>query len=391
MKKTLAIIFLAATLVGCRKESVHYTIPSTQATLTTELSSVQVALDEDHPSDVALTLTAGNKEGLDLRYQFKMDLAKNNFLNPTELRIMPEGIIALTNNELNEFLIERGLNGEDAFTEVAIRFIGSEFKSDKYHKPVIKDTLISLKGYYESPLKFIKDVYIWGDGCEAGWDTANMIKLEKIDGADPAVRQFRYHGLLYPQSEGREGQFKFPLVEGAWDGPTLIAPRAGTLASGSSEIVYSATGQPDYKFLVKTFGMYDVTVDIRKMRVTFTMLDDFRDLLAPRIWMVGDATDGGWESNPFPYELKMDPKNRGIFTWEGNLKAGEFKFPLQERYFECDYIRPPYADAPIEDGPVVRGGTDPDNKWRVTEQAAGYYKITIDANPANPTIKFEKQ
>ena len=116
MKKTLAIIFLAATLVGCRKESVHYTIPSTQATLTTELSSVQVALDEDHPSDVALTLTAGNKEGLDLRYQFKMDLAKNNFLQSTELRIMPEGIIALTNNELNEFLIERGLNGEEGFT-----------------------------------------------------------------------------------------------------------------------------------------------------------------------------------------------------------------------------------------------------------------------------------
>lgn len=103
---------------------------------------------------------------------------------------------------------------------------------------------------------------------------------------------------------------------------------------------------------------------------------------ANRIYLIGDATPGGWSLDN---AALMVPASDGVYEWVGDLNAGALKFVTHH-----DWL-PSYG--PATDNAALSIGTvdlvlrsknaDPDNKFTV---AAGRYALTIDMSGATPQL-----
>lgn len=98
------------------------------------------------------------------------------------------------------------------------------------------------------------------------------------------------------------------------------------------------------------------------------------------LYMVGDATPNGWSIDA-PTPLEATAEDPLVFTWEGQLKAGELKLCLTTGSWDVAFIRPEnngeeISKSPISNQKFIMHAGDPDNKWKVAE--AGKYKLTFD-------------
>ena len=145
-------------------------------------------------------------------------------------------------------------------------------------------------------------------------------------------------------------------------------------------------GSPDNKWQITTAGAYKIKLNITPGANTI----EIKPFTAPaQLWIVGDATPAGWNINS-PTPLVKDAIDPYVFTYTGELKAGEFKIPTATGDWGTDFYMPVIANegATSTEMKFVPGG-NPDNKWRITAAQAGLYKVTIDV--LRETIKFEKQ
>ncbi len=149
---------------------------------------------------------------------------------------------------------------------------------------------------------------------------------------------------------------------------------------------------------LSTDYLYDVKItltDVNSNSNNFNFklqLNDFKryDYLG----LVGDATLAGW--NPSASEaMTQDPNDPAIFTYTGPLAAnGEGAFKIATfvgDWCNGEWLYASEANKSIteSDGFVINGCGGPDNKWKVTEETAGDYLITV--NLREKSISFEKQ
>lgn len=224
-------------------------------------------------------------------------------------------------------------------------------------------------------------VWMIGDATPNGWDMMLCTELERQGNS----RTFKWKGVL------TAGEIKFPLeLNTSWGGPFLLAETNGDIAEGTKPFVFVASGyeSEDKKWKVEETSIYEVIVNLDNSTVTFNKEE--LDIPYKSVWMVGDATPGGWNADPFRIKMTYDfTQPKGTFVWEGNLTGGEIKFPLHERNFEGNYLMAPYANAPISETTMVYSEDgNPDNKWRVKDSEAGYYRVTV--NVCDLKVKFEK-
>lgn len=254
-------------------------------------------------------------------------------------------------------------------------------------------------------------VYMVGSGCAAGWQPQHALALTQ---PDPAKRVFVWHGMLFGEEFSRVGPndkiefnqtaIKFPLFRPAsykWEIPMLMASVDGTEAAGTTSAVFveDNTAAEDRKWKVSQTGVYRVTVDLDAQTVAFEReeVECLDKLPYKRVWMVGGATSGGWNSSPFEIELSYDAAAApGTFVFEGPLKDGEFKFPLWPATYSASnpFLRPATCDlsdtqASFQVTDMQMHAGDPDEKWAVSATEAGNYRITLNVDTM--TIRFEKQ
>lgn len=90
--------------------------------------------------------------------------------------------------------------------------------------------------------------------------------------------------------------------------------------------------------------------------------------VTPTLYLLGDATPNGWSADN---ATEMTRADNGIFTWEGKLKVGSFKFITKQGQFIPSYNKG--ADGKI----VLRSSDDEaDDKYAITEEH--YYKMTAN-------------
>ena len=103
------------------------------------------------------------------------------------------------------------------------------------------------------------------------------------------------------------------------------------------------------------------------------------------IGIVGDATTLGYAPEGIP--LIQDSQNPNIFTYEGVLKPGKFKFHLKEDDW-CigSWINAAVVDQDLSatDYITTTGCNGPDNQWGVS--VSGSYSIVIDLGLESITI-----
>jgi hypothetical protein len=215
-------------------------------------------------------------------------------------------------------------------------------------------------------------LWIVGDATPNGWNINDPSKM-RVDSSNPWV--FSYNEVL------NAGEFKIPVATGNW-GTDFYMPLTNHPPITTTTVQLVPGGSPDNKWQITSPGPYKIRLDLQNNTIGIKPFTPYT-----QIWMVGDATPAGWNIDN-PVQMTPDPSNPYIFTYDGPMSAGEFKFPLATGNWGTDYFMPVIDQS----GPgstemkFVAGG-NPDHKWRLTQ--SGNYKITIDQ--LRETISIVKQ
>ena len=218
-----------------------------------------------------------------------------------------------------------------------------------------------------------QELYMVGNATPNGWD-AQRAQYMRQDAEDQSL--FTYEGVL------NRGEFKLLLKPGEW------LPCYVRNAEDSTKMVYRATEEdyPDCKWWISKKSNYRIEAHVDNL--TMTVIDlggDFEDPIFYELYMIGDATPGGWSWDRVT-ALVQDDEDINHFSYSGPLFAGEIKFPTEIVHdWSGQFLLAPAPNcAPAAEGTYVVGNS-PDNKWVIP--TAGEWKIDIYAD--KQTICFQ--
>ena len=231
-------------------------------------------------------------------------------------------------------------------------------------------------------------LYMIGDATPGGWSMDNPTALTP-DAANKYI--FTWEGDLVKGYMKAclepDGTFSCPFIR-----PASANVEISSAGVASPDFVY--TTNPDNQWSVTEAGRYNITFDLEHLTITVKWLgggsssgddNEKKPLESATLYMIGDATPGGWSMDD---PTAFTSTEKYVFTWEGELKAGEMKACLApDGTFSCPFLRPASDGCIIDENGVASPEfvytTGPDYKWRVAK--AGRYKITF--NLKNWTIE----
>lgn len=286
----------------------------------------------------------------------------------------------LSNTSLSPSYTQGTTQGSVVFNETA----GNEtlFSVDRAGYYVLKLNIETLTLESVYPTTEYADIWMVGAATPAGWDIMKSVKLEK----DPQNQvAFFYEGWL------NTGEMKFPLeLREDWSVAFLMPVENGTSEKGDNRMERIEAGGHDYKWNISKAGNYRVTLNTYAMTIEFeeSKLEIPEEVPYQTIWILGDATSAEWDLGAVSkqmFEYDYEAGQSGIFTWQGELKAGSLKFPLNlDGYGSMDYLMPAHVN---EEGSATLSETEmqfvsrtdnKDYKWNVGANEAGEYLITLD-------------
>lgn len=226
------------------------------------------------------------------------------------------------------------------------------------------------------------ELYLIGDATEGGWEITDATKMNYIKSSDKEEDIFEWEGIL------KVGSIRFVCQNTSfWPG------YAKDMSEEGNKMKYyptEPTEDKDKSFDIILPGKYKITANTSTRDVVIDPIDVGYPLYG-HVWMVGNATPNGWSWDNM-VEMTRSAEDGNVFTWTGELKAGEIKFSLagpKVPIFSGKFVYAPIGGASIStymDIDIREG--EPDNKWNLSEDEAGTYTITIDFNFNK--ISFEK-
>ena len=444
---------------ACQEESLRTELPSPEDQMHLSASAEDLTLNFYEIDNEAISFTwekcGFEAEGIPYNLHFKMDIADNDFETAIDkIDVTGRSSISFTVAQLISYMDRWEVkHGNKAFIEAEIIAspVVEDISTQKYRKPEVSKIRFSATFIAPSQIHFVgpdldiefntedmflvlqsgsysfksgdfsfmdlevKEKGLWyirpdyanntvficrpeawiiGSACTFGWELGNM---EEIPSANESGSIRRFKSILFRTDEQTPGELKIALRKNGLFEIPFLRPTADKTPIGEGDMVlwqYGENGNDD-KWAVEQTGLYTISLDYENMRVNFEKSSV--ELPIYRIWMVGDATPGGWNAYPFPIKLRYDGGNEkdGIFVYEGTLQAGEFKFPLQEQDWFSPYLMPKNVDennhaALPEDGGVsemtlVEAG-GPDQKWQVTSEQTGDYLLYLDVIDMKMTV-----
>lgn len=225
-----------------------------------------------------------------------------------------------------------------------------------------------------------ENLYIVGNGCDAGWDPDKAMEL-----TNEGNGYFSWTGVL---KGGDDLRFKF-LVARGWD-PSLTCrfdvPGHLVITSGEEVDLYVYTGGYDNAFQVPETGEYTISINLNDMKMTCTLGAPVEEKPNPdQLYIAGSGTnpEGNWDhENP----IEMTKVRGGVFTWTGNLydnaalgpDKNEFKF-INTKGTWAYSITPDDDYEFIVDAEYELFFRDPaDKKFKIA--TGGIYTIQVDLN-----------
>lgn len=227
-----------------------------------------------------------------------------------------------------------------------------------------------------------ENVYIVGDGIS--WVPGSVQLNTSAKGI------YTWEGFIPKHTEGDTGRFR-AQIGGDWSKP--IHPLTnGVMVGETAETVTPLTDaavESDMNWFAAKGGNYSLTFNLndRTLKATYSPIE------VTNLYLIGAAA-GGWSSGD---EIAMTPdeNNNKIFTWEGELKAGQLKLLTNlTEFYDGPQIHSLTQDSPIGKDPIVnapfacyKGGED--NKWNVT--VPGTYKLTFNCEDCTMSSEFIKE
>ena len=163
-------------------------------------------------------------------------------------------------------------------------------------------------------------------------------------------------------------------------GPAKVDENRLIFTGGSGEILVTAHQSGN--------GEYGAAIPVPQVFYASDPVQTFGSL-----YILGDATAVGWNIGS-PDKMTQNETNPYLWEWEGELGAGEFKFPTYTGdWCDGDWINAsqPNQGITATDYIITHGCDGPDNKWLVHASEAGDYTIVIDMENESIQISPKKE
>ena len=360
----LSLLFTPVVFTSCNNNLPDDVDKATAVSAT--ISKSELILNEKNSTTTeAFTLnwTTGtnNGTGAAIAYTILMDVKTNNFSNPVRIA-MGKGIYTrkFTVKELNDSLIQYWKIIPGTPTELEVKIETTIFSS-----PASSETSPVLSCVVTPYKPVSKTLFLFGSASPKGTDLNLAIAL-KPDPTEPTV--FAYQGQLNP------GNLKFITTLGQ------LLPSYNKGANDVQLLLRSEISEPDNMFDITLSGVYKVVVNLLDLSVTIEKINypAYSD-----VYLTGSASPNGSDYTKAT-KLTQSSTNPFVFSYQGVLKAGSFKFSTsnaangnQEMFVKVDD-----SNFNIEAGSVSNA------EWDVTKK--GYYTLTIDQQNNSISIYREK-
>ena len=327
-------------------------------------SKTTIELNQKNSSNEAISLTwttgTNHGTGASISYVLQIDKKGNNFTNAIT-EDMGKGIYvkSFTVGELNDSLLNRWVSTPGTETELEARVI-----STVYSTPSVNDTsaVITILATPYQPVS--KTLYLYGSASPKGTDLNNALALTPQ--SDPTV--FVYQGSL------AVGSFKFITTKGQ------LLPSYNKGDDSTKLALRTADSQPDGQFSITEAGVYKIVVSLLDLSISYSKIDY---PAYSEIYMVGGAAPNGWDIANAT-KLTQSTSNPFIFTYQGVMQVGEFKFPVNRN---TDWNQDMFERVDDTHMYLHAGGTPGDDKWTITKK--GFYTITL--NQLDNTISIYRE
>lgn len=339
------------------------------------LSSTELVLSQKAYANNALSIswTHGSNQGTgsSISYILEIDKAGNNFGN-AKIYDLGKGVYEKSFSVfgLNDLI----LNNWGVQPGVSVKF---ETKvTANVTDETVEDGVTEIKTFSVTPYKPVSsELYIVGDATPNGWNITGATALTP-SASKPWV--FTYQGQL------RTGNFKFAISQDeCWCQDFYTQDPAN-----AEMMVYNEGGSgDDVQWQISESGNYKLTVNLIDLTI------DTEKLEGPafaNLYIIGDASPSGWNIGS-PEAFSRDGDDPFIFTYEATLISGDFKIStFNGDWCGGEWLNPSQGNQVLTatDFIITQGCDGPDNKWHVTDETQGRYKITV--NLYNSTIKIEK-
>lgn len=203
---------------------------------------------------------------------------------------------------------------------------------------------------------------------------------------------------------GDNQEMKFALLQQSLIGDVQLMPNMNGATNKNVDLGMEMNAYPviyydngsikrDNKWVITEKGTYTVTVNVETMKVKVEKLDVVY-LVGSVLVPEGENPDDGYDLKRAPYFTKIE-ENKYELTI--NLHQGDFKILSKIEYNDsnCDYYAPEANAAFVTEGNMnvdYRQGNGNDNKWQVTTDQTGTYKLTLNTSDKTLTaVKLENQ
>jgi starch-binding outer membrane protein SusE/F len=339
-------------LISCQKEEGNDITLAGDLSLSTSANEIILNQKDDKNVAVNFNWTTGTNSGsgASISYVLQIDKAGNSFANPVQFD-MGKAVYAkaFTVADFNQSLLEDfGFSG-GVSSNLEARVIATIYTTPQSEQT---SPVITIKVTPYEPVS--TTLYLLGDALSIGWDASKAIAMTP-DEDNPTV--FVFKGAL------GAGSYKFITTI------DQLLPSYNRGTDDNHIVFRTAESQPDEKFTITESAVYKITVRLLDLTTTAVKLD-----LPPydKIYMVGDATPNGWDISNST-ELIQDQDNPYIFTYMGVMKAGDFKFPVNQN---SDWGQDMYMKLTDSTMYLHHGGDPDDNKWTIAKK--GHYIITLN-------------
>lgn len=365
--KLTSLLFLMLIVASCNKDPEYYTLETPVDQMLLKASSADVTLEKEKENDAAVTFTwnaAAQRGDADatITYFFRMYMADLHS-NVTELYEIEAGerSISFTHKALNDILASWNILPGDKVT-VEAEVVAQINSSIEYLKPELSKTQLDVTGYDKNATA-IYMVMITEDG-----ERSMRRMTEKVVGS----------GIYQSAAELKPCKYFFALSAES-DYPCYMKG-----ANGENSLQY-VTEEGEYEMLENTkAGSYTVVTDLNQLDVSIVSI---YPLPQNGIWIVGNATDIGWDWGKMKKEgafVNNDLRHPERWTYTGNFYAGgnEFKLALEPNGADFAgkfFFAPSQGANPAEVhalGEARYQENGGDLKWKVA--ADGKYTLTVD-------------
>lgn len=366
----LLLIFL---FIQCRKD--EEVVVSMGAPIVLSATNPELVLSQkDYDKNVfSLNWTRGTNHGTgsSIAYSLVIDKAGNNFANEKVFEL-GKGVFEKTFSagKLNELLL-----GEWNIEPGKATEFEAKVKADVI-KQGVEDGVSDVVSFKVTPYEPVSSVlYLVGSATPNGWDISNATELT------PSTTQqgvFSYQGPL------SKGSFKFAVSrDGCWCQNFYTKD-----SEDDSKIVFNRGGSgDDVQWQINEGGNFKMSVSLLDLSIS---LERLAGPIYTSLYIIGDASPSGWNIAD-PKAFTQSAADPFVFTYEAVLKPGDFKIStFKGNWCDGDWLNASQPDQVLTatDFIITEGCNGPDNKWKVTTETQGRYKITV--NLYKNTIKIEK-